>query len=67
MGGTAARGGFFLSAGSNGEGTAWPGAVTDTPVHLAQAAFISCRTSFTTSDPKQLSYTCALHVTVGLH
>ena len=67
VGGTAAIGSFFLSAGSDGEGTAWPGAVADTPAHLAQAAFISCRTSFTTSDPKQLSYTCTLHVIVGLH
>jgi len=66
VGGTATRGSFFLSPGSDGEGTAWPGAVADTPAHLAQAAFISCRTSFTTSDPKQLSYTCALHVTMGL-
>jgi hypothetical protein len=55
-----------LSPGSAGEGTAWPGAVADTPAHLAQAAFISWRTSFTTSDPKQLSYTCVLQVTLGV-
>jgi hypothetical protein len=65
VGGIAPRG-FLLSAGSARGGDAWPGAVADTPAHFAQAAFISWRTSFTTSDPKQLSYTCTTHANTPL-